>query len=114
MPSSELKTSVGTVSTTTGIAPRKYNGTSSVNCTRASCVDDLKICRKESAPCVDWWACLSQHCQGSMINGTDDSCFTICLFQVDADGPTLMLYRCAMENKCVNPNKTATVTADVL
>jgi hypothetical protein len=53
---------------------------------------------------------IEQHCSKALTNGTDDSCFTICLFQVDADGPTLELFHCAMENKCINLQTNTTVT----
>ena len=64
------------------------------------------------------------------MNRTDDSCWVRCWFLLphadafdrrlrgaegafvhEADGPTLMLLQCAMENKCIDLNKTAMTEA---
>ena len=84
-----------------------YNGTSAANCTKAECGYDVKVCNKVSGSCVQWIECISDHCVDSKVNDTkSDQCFTICLFQVDADGPTLELFQCAMDNCIQLKNNT--------
>ena len=83
--------------------------TSAVNCTEAECAYDVKVCNKASDSCKMFINCLEDHCSDSKVNDTkSDQCFVICLFQVDADGPTMELMRCAMET-CIHLSNGTTV-----